>query len=76
MTQGALVPDEVTIGMLKNKMRSSEGASGFILDGFPRTIPQAQALDDLLCETDEEITGLIALDVDDEEIVVRLLLRG
>lgn len=76
MAQGALVPDEVTIGMLKNKMQSSEGAKGFILDGFPRTIPQAQALDDLLCETNEEITGLIALDVDDEELVKRLLLRG
>lgn len=76
MSAGALVPDEVTIGMLKNKMMASKDASGFILDGFPRTIPQAQALDDLLCETDEEITGLIALDVADEELVKRLLIRG
>lgn len=76
MSQGVLVPDEVTIGMLKNKMSMHPDAEGFILDGFPRTIPQAQALDDLLCESDEEVDAVVALEVDDEEIIKRLLLRG
>jgi adenylate kinase len=76
LDNGVLVPDEVTIGMLKNKMESTTGVDGFILDGFPRTIPQAQALDDLLCEEDQEVDATIALQVDDEEIVQRLLKRG
>lgn len=76
MSKGELVPDSVTIGMLKNKIASTGQTNGFILDGFPRTIPQAQALDDLLCDTDEEITALISLSVPDEEIVKRILLRA
>lgn len=76
MKKGELVPDSVTVGMLKNKVDSTTDTNGFILDGFPRTIPQAQALDDMLCEKDHAINGLIALEVPDEEIVKRLLLRG
>jgi adenylate kinase len=48
MSRGELVPDEVTIGMLRNKMSAHEDANGFIFDGFPRTTPQAEALDALL----------------------------
>jgi len=76
MDQGQLVPDEVTIGMLKNKVNMHPEAKGFIFDGFPRTIPQAEALDEFLAERDECINGLISLKVDDEEIVKRLLERG
>jgi len=76
MAKGELVPDEVTIGMLRNRVDQSPDANGFIFDGFPRTIPQAQALDDLLVERGMEISGLVALDVADQEIIDRILLRG
>ena len=76
MSKGELVPDEVTIGMLRNKVEANPDVQGFIFDGFPRTIPQAEALDALLAEKNQAVTGLIALSVDDEEIVKRLLERG
>lgn len=76
MSKGHLVPDEVTIGMLKNKIDQSHDVNGYIFDGFPRTIPQAQALDKLLKERNEEVSSLVALDVNDEEIVQRIILRG
>lgn len=76
MAKGELVPDEVTIGMLRNKVEAHPEAPGFIFDGFPRTIPQAEALDALLTSMDTAVSGLIALHVDDEEIVERILLRG
>ena len=76
IAKGELVPDEVTIGMLKNKVNSSPDAQGFIFDGFPRTIAQAEALDAFLGEKDSTITVLVALDVDDDEIVKRILNRG
>lgn len=74
--KGELVPDEVTIGMLRNKVEANPDVKGYIFDGFPRTVPQARALDALLAEKDQEVSALIALDVDDEEIVKRILLRG
>ena len=76
MDQGVLVPDEVTIGMLENKLNSSPNENGYILDGFPRTIAQAEALDVLLEGRGTKVTHLIALDVDEEELVTRLLKRG
>lgn len=76
MAAGQLVPDEVTIGMLENKVNASGDTKGFIFDGFPRTIPQAQALDAFLESRDQEISGLIALEVEEGEIVRRILLRG
>jgi adenylate kinase len=76
MAKGELVPDSVVIGMLRNKVEAHADASGFIFDGFPRTIPQAQALDALLTEKGTAVSGLIALHVDDEEIVQRIKLRG
>lgn len=76
MALGQLVPDEVTIGMLRNKVESVGDTRGFIFDGFPRTVAQAEALDTLLAEMGEEITGLVALDVHEDEIVQRILLRG
>lgn len=76
MAKGQLVPDEVTIGMLRNKVNSVGKTRGFIFDGFPRTVAQAEALDAFLAEKNEEITGLVALDVHEEEIVKRILMRG
>lgn len=76
IAKGELVPDEVTIGMLKNKVNSTPEAKGYIFDGFPRTIAQAEALDSFLAEKGSTVSVLVALDVDDDEIVKRLLNRG
>jgi adenylate kinase len=74
--RGELVPDSVTIGMLKNAVDARPNARGFIFDGFPRTIAQAEALDALLLERGQNVSGLVALDVPEEEIIKRILLRG
>jgi len=76
MDQGVLVPDEVVIGMISNKLDANKDANGFIFDGFPRTVAQAAALDELLASKNEAISGMIALEVDKEELEKRLLLRG
>jgi adenylate kinase len=76
MARGELVPDSVTIGVLRNAVVKNPDAGGFIFDGFPRTIAQAKALDDLLMEQDQEVSLLIALAVPEDEIVNRILLRG
>ena len=76
IAKGELVPDEVTIGMFRNKVEMHPDAKGFIFDGFPRTIAQAAALDTLLAEKNSAVSGLLALQVDDEEIVNRIILRG
>lgn len=76
MDQGLLVPDEVVIGMISNKLDANKDAKGFIFDGFPRTVAQAGALDTLLQEKGTAISGMIALEVTDEELMQRLLLRG
>ena len=76
MDQGLLVPDEVVIGMIEAKLRENQSAPGFIFDGFPRTVLQAEALDELLSQYQTSITTMIALVVDSEELTRRLLLRG
>lgn len=76
MDKGELVPDSVTISMLENKMNMTPNEKGYILDGFPRTIAQAEALDKILKSRGTKVTHLLALNVDDEEIVRRLLERG
>jgi adenylate kinase len=76
MDQGILVPDEVVIGMISNKLDSNNDAKGFIFDGFPRTVAQAEALDALLESKQSCISGMIALVVADDELERRLLLRG
>jgi adenylate kinase len=76
MDKGLLVPDEVTIAMLAKRIEHSQDVKGYIFDGFPRTIPQAEALDALLKSKNQAIAGLIELVVDEDEIVKRLLLRG
>ncbi len=76
MSRGELVPDEVTIGMLRNRMLAHSEAKGFIFDGFPRTEPQADALDHLMSDMNQQIDALILLEVPEEEIVNRILKRG
>lgn len=76
MDQGILVPDEVVIGMIRNKLDANPDAQGFIFDGFPRTEAQAEALDNLLTEKGTSITAMLALEVDNEELIKRLLMRG
>jgi adenylate kinase len=76
MSKGELVPDSVTIAMLKKKVDENSNFKGYIFDGFPRTIPQAEALNALLAEKKQTITGLIELAVDEDEITRRILLRG
>lgn len=76
MDRGELVPDEITIGMLKEKVEENPGANGFIFDGFPRTTPQAEALDNLLASLDTSITACLSLHVPENELIQRLLHRG
>jgi adenylate kinase len=76
MDQGLLVPDDVVIGMISNKLDANKDARGFIFDGFPRTVAQAEALDELLISKGDRISCMIALEVNDEELEKRLLLRG
>ena len=76
MDKGHLVPDEVTINMLNAEVEKNEGANGFIFDGFPRTEAQATALAKLMKEKDSQINAMVALEVDDEVLVGRLLERG
>ncbi|MDX1278768.1 adenylate kinase [Oceanihabitans sediminis] len=76
MDKGELVPDEVTIDMLKAEVEKNADAKGFIFDGFPRTNAQAEALDAFMEEKDSQINAMVALEVDDEILVERLLERG
>jgi adenylate kinase len=76
MAKGQLVPDSVTIGMLQNKVEVHPEAEGFIFDGFPRTIAQAEALDAFLKTKKAKIAALVALDVPEDEIVKRIKQRG
>lgn len=76
MDNGELVPDKVTIDMLNAEVEKNADARGFIFDGFPRTPAQAEALDGLMDSKDSQINAMIALEVDDEILVERLLKRG
>tara|TARA_Y100001934_G_C12281453_1_gene740137 strand:+ start:418 stop:1002 length:585 start_codon:yes stop_codon:yes gene_type:complete len=74
--KGQLVPDSVTIGMLNKEMRSINNLNGFLFDGFPRTIKQAQSLDQLLLKLNQEISLMICIEVPESELIKRLLIRG
>ena len=76
MDKGDLVPDKVTIDMLNAEVEKNSNANGFIFDGFPRTNAQAKALDQLMDSKDSQINAMIALEVDDEILIKRLLERG
>lgn len=72
MDQGSLVPDEVVVGLIKERTLLPDCKPGFILDGFPRTIPQAEALDRLFQETGRTIDRAVLFQMDDSELVARL----
>jgi adenylate kinase len=72
MDRGDLVPDEVIIGVIIERLGDAESADGFILDGFPRTMPQAEALDSELQELDRGLTAALLIEVPEEEVVRRL----
>jgi len=74
--KGELVPDSLVIGMIKNKLEAHRKANGFVFDGFPRTVEQAQALDRLLEENKTPISGMLSLEVERKELIDRLLGRG
>jgi len=76
MDKGEFVPDEVVIGMIRSQIEQHPDAKGFIFDGFPRTTAQAEALDKMLEKSAMQITSMIALDVETEELVKRLKKRG
>ncbi len=76
MSAGELVPDEVVVGMIRNRLEDSPGSKGFIFDGFPRTRAQAEALDATLVKIGSGISVMLALEVKEEELVKRLLGRG
>ncbi len=73
---GQLVPDAITVAMLQEEMQRHPRAQGFILDGFPRTIAQAEALDTMLQSNGMEVDGLIALDVPESELIERIQIRS
>lgn len=72
MDAGALVPDEVVVGIVRERLQKADCAGGFILDGFPRTVAQADALKDTLCSLGKDLDAVISLDVDIEALVERL----
>jgi adenylate kinase len=72
MDRGDLVPDEVIIGVIAERLQEGEASDGFILDGFPRTVPQAEALDAKMSELRREMTAVILIEVPEEEILRRL----
>lgn len=76
MDAGQLVPDAIVIGMIRTKLEQNSAAKGFIFDGFPRTAAQAEALDGLLDSLNTSISVMLALEVGEEELTKRLLLRG
>lgn len=76
ISKGQLVPDEVVIDMLAKVLDSKKDANGVIFDGFPRTIPQGEALDAMLEKRGQKVSAVVSLDVEEAELVDRLLKRG
>jgi adenylate kinase len=72
MDRGDLVPDEVIIGVIAERLQGDEAADGFILDGFPRTVPQAEALGEKMTQLRREITAVLLIEVPEEEVLRRL----
>lgn len=76
MEKGELVPDEVVIEMIAGKIDAAKGVTGFLYDGFPRTVAQAVALEEMLAGRGMKIDSMLVLDVDHDELVKRLVLRA
>ncbi len=75
MDKGELVPDGVVIGIIKDRIGEKDAQDGFMLDGFPRTVPQAEALSEMLNSEGESIDAVVSIEVGDEEIITRILER-
>lgn len=76
MDKGELVPDDVIIGIIKDRIKEEDAKKGFMLDGFPRTITQAEALSEMLEAESESIDTVVSIEVNDEEIIERILQRA
>ena len=76
MDQGLLVPDQIVLGLIREILESKEGEHGVLMDGFPRNVTQAAAVDKLLAERGERVDLVLMLDVDEKELVQRLLARA
>lgn len=76
MLAGKLVPDEIVVGMIENKIKSNKKCNGFVFDGFPRNLKQANTLDQLLKNNGLSISIVVSLEVQEEELVKRVLQRG
>ena len=76
MDQGILVPDQVVIKMIEDRIDANRNSKGFIFDGFPRTTAQAMALDEMLARKGSSISMMLAMEVEDGELIRRLLYRG
>merc|ERR1719221_459218 len=72
MAAGGLVSDDIVVGIIEDRIKNQDCARGFILDGFPRTSPQARALDKMLAETDEKVSMVVELNVPDEVLTERI----
>jgi adenylate kinase len=76
MAAGELVPDEVTVQIVADRLGEEDAAEGFLLDGFPRTVAQAEALDDLLAAAGRPLHAVLSLTVDEDQLVARMLKRA
>ncbi|MEK6224034.1 MAG: adenylate kinase [Thermodesulfobacteriales bacterium] len=76
MDKGELVPDDVIIGIIKDRIKEEDARKGFMLDGFPRTIAQAEALNEMLKAENESIDAVVSIEVPDEEIIDRIKIRA
>lgn len=76
ISKGELVPDSIVIGMIETKLNQPQKTAGFIFDGFPRTVTQANALDDLLSKHHQKVSAMLCLEVVKDELIDRLLKRG
>ena len=76
MDQGALVPDELTCDLVMDRIQQDDCKNGFVLDGFPRTIAQAEALKKMLAERGQDVSVMVDLEVPEDELMVRLIKRG
>lgn len=76
ISKGELVPDSIVIAMIEEKLKKPKTTVGFIFDGFPRTVPQAKALDELLRKHKSKVSVMLCLEVDKAELIDRLLKRG
>jgi adenylate kinase len=74
--KGELVPDEVVIELIRENLNNNKSAAGFVFDGFPRTVEQAKSLDEMLKKENLDIALMVTLEVEEEELISRILLRG